>query len=248
MSSNASNIALTPAQQVVNTTELLEQILSFLPMQQVLGKSRVSRKWKATISGSPALRRKLFLRHRESQAEVLATRQDSWRPKGETKVRFSPIGIPVYTSPIELNPLVDWDNQAVILPQASHEIRVKRPEPLLPSHDGTGDFLGKYSRAYVRHRFGGTRSTARVGCNPSWRDMFLTRPPITDIIIDVPTSVGRSTFVERTEHIRVNIHVEHGVTLGLLSDKVEEMLKKFPIKDRRDRSNGPLQPQDFVDD
>ena len=63
MSSNAANSTLTPAEQVVNTTELLEHILSSLPMPHVLGKSRVSHDWKALIDNSPTLQKKLFLRH-----------------------------------------------------------------------------------------------------------------------------------------------------------------------------------------
>lgn len=251
MSSNAANSTLTPAEQVVNTTELLEHILSSLPMPHVLGKSRVSHDWKALIDNSPTLQKKLFLRHNENQNEVLSP--DHWFPKPQDWPReldakqldllFSLVDTPVYTTPIELNPLINWENQADL--HVTHELRVAHPKPFLPSLTGLGIVLGKYSRAYARHRFGTSSQTTQT--NSSWRNMHLTSPPVTDVVIHIPTSAGSWT---EAEQIRVNVHAEHGVTLGLLRDRVEETLKKFRMKDGRHRAekrkNGPLQEKDYV--
>jgi hypothetical protein len=153
MSSNAAKNTLTAAEQVLNTTELLEHILSFLPMPKVLGKSRVSRNWKAVIDDSPALHKKLFLRHSGSQAEVLSA--DHWFSKPQDWPRnwsqtlsneqnelfLSLPGKPVYTAPIELNPLVGWENQADL--HVSHEMNTSHPKRFHPSLTGIEMISGK---------------------------------------------------------------------------------------------------------
>lgn len=251
MSSNAANSTPTPAEQVINTTELLEHILSSLAMPHVLGKSRVSHDWKILIDNSPTLQKKLFLRHDDNQTEVLSP--DHWFPKPQDWPReldakqldllFSLVNTPVYTTPIELNPLINWENPADL--HVAHELRVAHPKPYHPSLTGLDIVLGKYIRDYVRHRFGTSSQTSQT--KSSWRKMYLTSPPITDVVIHVPMSAGSWT---EAVQIRVNVHAERGVTLGLLCDRVEETLKKFSMKDGRHRAekrkNGPLQEKDYV--
>lgn len=244
---SSSSVTSTPklAQQVFNTTELLEHILSFLPMPQLLGKSRVTRDWNTVIENSPALQKKLFLRHNGSQAEVVSP--DHWFPKPEGWSREYLANVPVYTTQIELNPFVDWKNQAKL--HITHELKVVYPKRSDRSLAGLGVVLGKYSSSYIRHRFG--RSFQREQFDSSWRKMYITTPPITDVVIHVPTTVAAwDATVSPDEHIRVNVHSEHGITLGMLRDKVEETLKKFRMKDGRSlsqkRKNGPLREEDFV--
>lgn len=50
------------------TTELLEKILQYLPMKDLLLAQRVSRKWRAVINESRALQQALFLLPREADA------------------------------------------------------------------------------------------------------------------------------------------------------------------------------------
>lgn len=259
MSSRSVNSTLGPAQQVFNTTELLEIILSFLPMPQILGKSRVARNWKAVIDNSPALQRQLFLRHDDSHVEVLGLdhlfpkRQD-WSQDwlhgldyGQLNFIVSLEDMPVYTTPVKLNPLLNWENQANL--HVAHEIAVAHPKPFDPCLAKLGVVLGKYSTAYIRHRFG--QSWQREQFNSSWCKMYLTTPPIASIVIHVPTTVGSGGFVVgQGEHIRVNIHSENGVTLGILRGRVEDTLKEFRMKDGRHRAQirkeGPLKEKDFV--
>ena len=259
MSSHSVNSTLGPAQQVLNTTELLENILSFLPMPHVLGKSRVSRKWKAVIDNSPALQDKLFLRYKDSQAEVLRCDHLFLNFRGwprewtedlgyeKVDLLFSLAFMPVYTTPIELNPILGWENQAKL--HITHEVAVAPPELYHPSPAGFKAILGKYSTAYVRHRFG--QSWQREQCNSSWCRMYLTKPPITDIVIHVPTIVGaESSSLHQVEHIKINIQSWHGVTLGLLCDKVEDMLKEVQMRDgghsSQKKNDGSFKEDDFV--
>ena len=253
MSSNPVKSTLKPVEQVLNTTELLEHIFSFLSMPQVLGKSRVSRNWKAVIDDSPALQKKLFLRHHDGQAEVVSVDHWFYKPPRQypnlTRVQsrllyqLNDDGAPVYTTPIELNPLVDRENQGDL--NFSHEMRKICPKPFDPSLSGLALVLGRYSRAYVRRCFGNSPQTPQA--NPSWRRMFLTTPPITDIVIAIQTSVGG---VSIAGPVRFKIHAEGGITLGLFSDRIEELLRNIFIKDARHeferRDDGPLQEKDFV--
>jgi hypothetical protein len=256
MSLNAASSALTPVAQVFNTTELLEHILSFLPMPQVLGKARVARNWKAVIDESPALQKKLFFRQPDNQTEVFQSVE--WSPQPpirfdilgteDSNLLFSLVNMPVYNTPIELNPLVDWENPADLL--VSHEMRAMQPKPIHPSLSGLTVIAGKYSRAYVHRRFPRPKSWHWWKLrSPSWRYMYLTSPPIIDVVINVPTSIsGRLA----TKYLRVNVHAEHGITLGLLRDKVEEtLLRAYHMKDvkilaGKKKDGPPLQQEDFV--
>jgi hypothetical protein len=77
--------------------------------------------------------------------------------------------------------------------------------------------------------------------------MHITTPPISDIVMIVPTSLYSSTV---SQHLRVHIHAEHGVTLGLLREKLDETLRECRIRDDRlpirKVEDGPLQEKDFV--
>jgi len=255
MSSNPLIGILKPSEQVFGTTELLEHILSFLPMPSVLGKSRVSRQWKAVIDNSLALQKKLFLPHSNSQVEVLGFDHSFPQPDDSTpnldygQLAFLRIlaNLPVYTTPIELNPLTDWGNQGKL--HVTHTIEVTHPQQCLPSIAGLEILSGSYSSSYIHHRFG--QSFQKTQSNSSWRKMYLTAPPITDIMIHVPTTVDPpGSTVSRGEEFTINIHSEHGVTLGLLYDTVEGTLKKFRMVDERcraqKRKEGPLKEKDYV--
>lgn len=49
-------------QAVLNTSELLEGILTFLPPKQLFADKRICKQWRDVIAGSPELQRKMFLR------------------------------------------------------------------------------------------------------------------------------------------------------------------------------------------
>jgi hypothetical protein len=73
--------SLNPARQaVLNTTELLENILSYLPFQDLFVFQRVSRQWGAAISAAPGLQQKMFLRPQS------ATLKETWALEGDDKL------------------------------------------------------------------------------------------------------------------------------------------------------------------
>lgn len=250
MTSHAANNTTSAMEAVLNTTELLEHILCSLPMPKILGKSRVCHKWKSVIDGSPAIQDALYLRRRNDSSEVISpgrwfSSQVDLPPNlRDEQIAFvsSLIQTPVYSTPIGLNPLVNWENQ-VDLP-FSHEVTVHKPKEFAQCVSGLEVISGKYNRTYVHQRFGGAPQTNQA--NSSGRKMYLTTPPIVDVVVHLPTSVGMGTL----EGLRIVVHATNGITLGLVRDRVEERLRNIRVKDRRHpvqkRKTGPLTEKDFV--
>jgi hypothetical protein len=59
------NVQDTPRESVFGTAELLENILSFLPVKNVFCVQSVSRTWSSVIGSSVTLQQKMFLRPRD---------------------------------------------------------------------------------------------------------------------------------------------------------------------------------------
>lgn len=59
-----------PRQAALQTTEILENILSYLPNRNVFGVQRVCRQWKEVTAGSPTIQDKLFLKLRDETPET----------------------------------------------------------------------------------------------------------------------------------------------------------------------------------
>jgi len=53
---------------VFNTSELLENIISFLPHVDILKTQRLSRQWKNAVDSSPSLQTKLWLKPQQLKA------------------------------------------------------------------------------------------------------------------------------------------------------------------------------------
>jgi hypothetical protein len=58
-----------PRRAALNTTEILEIVLSFLPNRTIFGVQRVYRQWRNVIAGLPTLQDKLFLKLRGKTTE-----------------------------------------------------------------------------------------------------------------------------------------------------------------------------------
>jgi hypothetical protein len=59
-----------PRQAALNSTEILENIISYLPNRTVFGVQRVCQQWRDVIAGSPTIQDKLFLRLRGQTPET----------------------------------------------------------------------------------------------------------------------------------------------------------------------------------
>jgi hypothetical protein len=59
-----------PRRAALDTTEILENILRFLPPRTLFGVHRVSRQWKGLIARSPRIQERMFLRCQAKAPEV----------------------------------------------------------------------------------------------------------------------------------------------------------------------------------
>lgn len=67
-------------QAVLNTNELLEGILAFLPPKQLFADQRVCKQWRNVIASSPELQRKMFLRVNEVPRQTWGFKIEISRP------------------------------------------------------------------------------------------------------------------------------------------------------------------------
>lgn len=96
---------------VLETSELLESIVCYLPPKQILNVQRVAKQWKNVIAGSPSIQEKLFTRRENKEQEiwVLVLRNPPVHgPFSDRPLRVKtlpPPGILAIT-PVTLNPML----------------------------------------------------------------------------------------------------------------------------------------------
>lgn len=99
------NKARSASQNVFETTELLEQIISYLPMKKIFTVQSVSHHWKNTIGASPGLQQRMWLRIKPGPIETWPAWQFclaifDWKAiiNPERSIRFETI------TPVAVNP------------------------------------------------------------------------------------------------------------------------------------------------
>lgn len=226
MSSNAVNNTFTPAEQVFNTAELLEQILSSFTLVQIHVASRVSRRWESIIEGSPTLRLGLFSNFRDDKNHQTEAVSPTYRvhQRHKTNSISSIATVPVYRTPVTLNPLV-YEKNPTTLP-FPYNIESCQPWLFLPLNYGPVPFMGSYTRTYVRHHF--SDSSEVDPTEASWRTLYLTSPSITDVVIRIQTDLSSDE-----KYYQVDVQAEEGITLGVMCDRVEKKLRQITIFDSR---------------
>lgn len=88
MTSTVTSNTASPVKAVLDTAELLEHVLSFLTLHEIVSKSRVARSWKLAIDNSPSLQKQLFLR--PSGAKVVSPDSDFSMPSDATRIDVAP--------------------------------------------------------------------------------------------------------------------------------------------------------------
>lgn len=191
---------------VFETPELLEHIITFLPATVILTRvKRLSRAWKAAVDSSPAIRTKLWLPTKGNTVSQPASFSDGYSEDEGTHT------IPIYSHDLFLNPFVD---QGIKMRTVDLESDI--------SYLLLSDSLNSMKCAMEVQFCGVADNKARasrpaVGPSDTWRDMYLTNPPIDTAKLDVDYSYkhwgGAST---RTVHSVIRDH--SGITLGLFYD------------------------------
>lgn len=65
-------------QRVFETTELLEHVISFLPMKKIFTIQSVSKQWRDVIATSPSIHEKMFLRLKTTPKETCDPHEVDW--------------------------------------------------------------------------------------------------------------------------------------------------------------------------
>ncbi|KAM0716083.1 hypothetical protein Q7P37_008597 [Cladosporium fusiforme] len=226
---NASSTTTTPnandctlaARTVFNTAELLEQIITYLPIRKTVCFQGVSRLWKEVIDNSPIIQTQLFLR------------SDSTRVISPQRMVKDPevIRVPRYIGMVEVNPIITWDQQGTIpLPyNIAYPWRAKLNfgwyMPGVHRRHSIGNLRSvkeavvKINRAYMHRLI--SSSPQESSKFDSWHRIFLTNPPVTTVTLRGPRSNSAPVYNEFDILI-----CPGGVTLGAVKSELDKMTHK----------------------
>lgn len=199
---------------VFNTPKLLENIISCLPPRDILTVvQRLSHRWADAVDSSPTIKSKLGSRSHGVMASRPARFIDletfRWRPD------WAAMALPMYPSGLTLNPnFYDKTLHGV-------HMRWEEGSPFVRVIDDMGASwslptlcLGAYLKdEYKQPSFGPTRT---------WRDMYLTQPPITTGILKL--FPGFEYQRNSSPIVFVTVRDHSGITLGLLHDTISASL------------------------
>jgi hypothetical protein len=170
---------------------------------------RLSRCWKDAVDHSPTIKAKLGIRSQGVTAKTPIQFTDLQQfPTGDS---WAKMGFPMYSCDLRLNPNFFGKTLDGV------HMRWEEGCPDARVHDDSGVLwssptlrFGSYpEEEYGQPSFGPSRT---------WRDMYLTQPPITTGILQLHPSVEHQDRDSSTVYISVRDH--SGTTLGLLHDTI----------------------------
>lgn len=191
---------------VFNTPELLEAIISLLPMRDILSNAqRVSRSWKNAVAQSPSIQRRLWLRSSTeevaSPVEYLATHDSEWPPS-----LHLPSYMPTYADNVVNNPTFISDTSG---DRSSTMVKI--------------DAGAMYHRASFA-----IPKTSSDTMRPTWLNMHVTEPRIkvAQLHIQQPKWGG----MQRLHNgIWVSVQDANGLTFGTILDIAQKVCDGFPV-------------------
>ena len=197
---------------VFNTPELLENIVSFLPHTDILTKvKRLSHQWKEVVDTSPVIKTKLWLRPQNPTAiqPIGFTDEDTF-PEAPL---WGKVTMPIYSRTVSFNPAC-YDEA---VGSVQMDMMLDIPTWVFELADGTLLHPGVISldnhRNSVRHSRLGRETSS------SWRDMYLTDPPITTGLMRLYELEDLSQGYN-LKSISLALRDHHGLTLGLVHDAI----------------------------
>jgi hypothetical protein len=163
----------SPPEKVVETTELLENILSFLPLQALLTCRKLSKRVKSVIDGSLVLRETMFLRPTcvPREAWRLGSEMDAYG-KGIISVR--PVAGMVPLPGEDIDRLRTFHSTTHVTPTPAKlnpifpDRRKRTPDAFNPCDERNYVFTSD-----ILHHIG----TGNLNRQDSNLDMYLTQPP-----------------------------------------------------------------------
>lgn len=199
---------------VFNTPELLENIILFLPYKDILTKvQRLSRQWKNVVSSSPVIRSKLWTSIQNMRAV---------QPTRFTDEQTYPVSshwgqqeTPIYPHTLTSN--------TILLDRSVESWRFSwRGDSAFSWLDeNRSDSNASQSAAidFFYHKTGDTQNNSANGTRSTWKDMYLTNPPITTAIIHLISYEGPRRLGD-LDLIRFAVRDHRGLTLDLVHDTI----------------------------
>lgn len=223
--SEAPNTTIPARDNVLNTLELLEAIISILPMRDILSKAQtVSRTWKITIVQSPAIQTKLWLR--TPTEEVLSPAEFSTHTfvfdrfaDSMMEIIFSTNKCPVYSAKVVINPFL----------KDAHTVGRATERDFQPEDTSANRDFVVHTIAF--RRLQGTTNAVQ----PTWNSMHLTVPRITvaRLWVEVPLLERYFPPGFSESGISASARDARGLTLGTVMD-VFDKISQSTSKDHPD--------------
>lgn len=222
-----------PQQAALNTTEILENILSYLPNRTIFGVQRVCRQWRNAIAGSPTIQERLFLRLKHQTPEIRATNHDydifdlrnphrKYRLATAAEVESAheelPYGARELFMPVALNPMLE---KQIILSQMVNGF----PAPPF-------NYSARFS---VQARL---KQFAQHG---SSRASFITDPPCMELEVELHYFMARSHLPGfNYMKCHADLKSEKPLTIG---DTIDHVLKpkRFQIRNHEGEFTGIME-------
>jgi hypothetical protein len=214
---------------VFDTPELLENITSFLPPRDIFAKAqRLSRQWKTAVDSSPAIKTRLWLLSQDQTPiqPVSFTDGDTF-PEAPL---WGQVTMPIYPRTVSFNPLcIDGMVGSVWMSMTGPWAFTTATADGTYLHPGVIHLDSHKNRDRQERLVREPRS--------SWRDMYLTDPPITTGIL----SLFELGYVRDghyiLDHVPLAIRHHDGLTLGLLHDTI---MAGLPSDTRREMAARPV--------
>jgi hypothetical protein len=196
--------------KVLNTTELLEMILSWLPLPSLLRVQAVSTGWKNLVRDSSLLQQKLFLKGEKTDKIWLV--DISNLPAQQNPLRRDYRSFTRVVAEVPSNSdVLKFFRGLVATPVRVNHLFLRR-DPFLKIPESIDK---KVDRGYVAE-YAAPLNLLLAIKQHSMRDMLLTQPPVTHLCVEV--------LVKRRphEHIDVGLTFRQSSDYGLYSAKIIE--------------------------
>jgi hypothetical protein len=206
-------------QNTLGLPELLENIISHLPERDILcNAQRASRHWKTIIDSSPTIQKKIWLQPvRQPAISPLAFSEDDGNMMAES---------PIYPRTTLINPLlIGQDSESYNWLELSPELTI-RMKPMgiygKPTGCSCPNLRMPTPKVYEQIKSG---QKSGIACVPSWRNMYLSQPPVTTVMLTI--AYFYQAPVDGEYLFQVMIREKRGVTLGLVYDTLAATMPAY---------------------
>lgn len=207
------------ATAVLNTNELLELILTHLPIRDLARSQRVCRLFLGLTLTSPILQTKLFHRPAPANAHL----QWAWSPQVGDYENWEPTYLTTSPTPTD------------IADAATNGISI---EPIGVLHPALDEGRTPYGLSHtIETKFDWNRMRTWACNDGNWREMHVTQPPSTEI--SVSYKKRHETPIDSDS--KIMLEDPTGIRLGAILDKTLELLQHWsdwPAVRVAERENG----------